>query len=418
MELMNRYKQTELGVIPEDWKLLSIDQIFEFHSTSNYSKSQMLVDGEIGCFHYGLIHSLPNFNYDIRNGVRYYVTEKQAKYEFIKDGDIVMVDASEDLSGVNKSIEVSGVQDKLFISGLHTYLLRDKGYFVDGFRGLVLNSYKSKAQFYRLAVGMKVFGVSKKQLKTVILPIPSKKEQIAIAAALSDADAYITSLEKLIEKKKAIKHGVMQELLKPTDGWESKKLGEIGKTFGGLSGKSKKDFNEGRFPFIPFMNVMSNPIIDIQFFNYVNVANGESQNLVLKGDLLFNGSSETPEELGMCSILLNEIPFLYLNSFCFGFRLKKETQINGLYLSYYFRSKEGRKLFFSMAQGATRYNLSKANFNNLFIKLPSVKEQDKISKILYDIDQELKTLEKKLLKVKNLKLGMMQNLLTGKIRLT
>jgi type I restriction enzyme S subunit len=210
MELKKGYKQTEVGVIPDVWKIMTIDQIFEFHSTSNYSKAQMLTNGEIGCFHYGLIHSLPNNNYDIRTGVKYFVTKQQAKYEFIKEGDVVMVDASEDLSGVNKSIEISGVQDKLYISGLHTYLLRDRGFFEKNFRGPILNSHFTKAQFYRLAVGMKVFGVSKQQLKTVLLPIPTKSEQTAIANALSDTDAYITSLEKLIAKKRQTKLVAMQ----------------------------------------------------------------------------------------------------------------------------------------------------------------------------------------------------------------
>jgi len=417
MELKKGYKQTEVGVIPDEWKIMTIDQIFEFHSTSNYSKAQMLTDGEIGCFHYGLIHSIPNTNYDIQNGVKYFVTKQQAKYEFIKEGDVVMVDASEDLSGVNKSIEISGIKNKLYISGLHTYLLRDRGFFEKYFRGPILNSNLAKTQFYRLAVGMKVFGVSKQQLKTVLLPIPTKSEQTAIANALSDADAYITSLEKLIEKKRQIKQGAMQELLKPKDGWAWKKLGEIGKTYGGLSGKSKDDFNDGVFPYIPFMNIMTNPVIDLEFLDFVNLKTGESQNSAQIGDLFFNGSSETPEEVGMCSILLNDVPNLYLNSFCFGFRLKKELGINGLYLTYYFRSKEGRKLFYSMAQGATRYNLSKSNFNKLDVPIPGIEEQKFIADTLRDIDFDIQLHEEKLDKIKSIKQGMMQQLLTGKIRL-
>ena len=140
MELMKGYKQTEVGLIPDDWKIMSIDQIFDFYSTSNYSKAQMLTDGEVGCLHYGLIHSLVDNNYDISKGVKYFVTKKQSKYEYIKDGDVVMVDASEDLSGINKSIEISGVQDKLYIAGLHTFLLRDKGFYQKNFRGPILNS--------------------------------------------------------------------------------------------------------------------------------------------------------------------------------------------------------------------------------------------------------------------------------------
>ena len=119
----------------------------------------------------------------------------------------------------------------------------------------------------------------------------------------------------------------------------------------------------------------------------------------------------------MCSVLLDEIPILYLNSFCFGFRLYDELNNDGLFLSYYFRSEYGRKKFFSLAQGATRYNLSKKNFLQMDIELPTPVEQRNISAILLEMDKEIKALESKLEKYKQIKQGMMQNLLTGRIRL-
>ena len=407
---MKGYKQTELGIIPEDWKIESVGKtnLVTSGGTPNTNISKYW-NGNIRWMNSG------ELNLKIVSEVQNRITSEGLKNSATKliPKHCVLIG----LAGQGKTRGTAAFNTIELCTNQSIAAIHPSTYYDQKF--LYYNIDKRYDELRALSTGDGGRGgLNLSIIRNFKIPAPTNTiEQIKIAKALSETDDYITSLEKLIEKKKAIKQGVMQELLKPTDGWETKKLGEIGKTFGGLSGKSKNDFNRGRFPFIPFMNVMSNPIIDIHFFNYVNVANGESQNLVLKGDLIFNGSSETPEELGMCSILLNEIPFLYLNSFCFGFRLNKETQINGLYLSYYFRSKEGRKLFFSMAQGATRYNLSKANFNNLFIKIPSVKEQDKIAKILYDIDQELKTLEQKLFKAINLKLGMMQNLLTGKIRL-
>ncbi|EON75339.1 Type I restriction-modification system, specificity subunit S [Lunatimonas lonarensis] len=222
------YKQTEVGLIPEEWEVLSIDKIFDFYSTSNYSKAEMTLEGEIGCIHYGLIHAITKTSYNLQKGIKFFIKPEQAKYAEIKDGDVVMVDASEDMEGVNKSIEVFGVNDKRFIAGLHTYLLRDTNLrLANNFRGAILNSSLIKNQFNRLAVGMKVFGVSKPQLKTVLIPVPPFPEQTAIASALSDMDALIAQTEKLIEKKKAIKQGVMQELLKPKEGWVTRKLGEV-----------------------------------------------------------------------------------------------------------------------------------------------------------------------------------------------
>ncbi len=209
----------------------------------------------------------------------------------------------------------------------------------------------------------------------------------------------------------------MQTLLTPKEDWEVKKLGEIGKTYGGLSGKTKQDFGIGNALYIPFMNVMKNVVIDKEHVEKVNLKNGEVQNKVLKNDILFNGSSETPEELGISSVYLNDIENLYLNSFCFGFRIFDE-KVNPIFLSYLMRSPYGRQIIFYLAQGATRYNLSKSNFLQLEISFPKSKEeQTLIATILSDMDAELEALEAQLEKAKQMKQGMMQELLTGRVRL-
>jgi predicted type I restriction-modification enzyme, S subunit len=260
-------------------------------------------------------------------------------------------------------------------------------------------------------------GLNLTLLKNLIIPLPPLSEQNAIATALSDADALISATERLIAKKKAIKQGAIQELLKPKEGWKTIIIDKLGQTFRGLSGKSRNDFENGNCPYIQFMNIMSNAVIDTTYFDYVYIKDGESQNKAIQGDLFFNTSSETPEEVGMCSVLLENIPDLYLNSFCFGFRLNNKMGYNGLYLSYFFRSSYGRKLLFSLAQGATRHNLSKNNFLKTEIQLPKPSEQTRIATILSDMDAEISLLEQKLEKHKQIKQGMMQNLLTGKIRL-
>ena len=143
----------------------------------------------------------------------------------------------------------------------------------------------------------------------------------------------------------------------------------------------------------------------------------ENQNEVRKGDLFFNTSSETPEDVGTCSTLLIDVENVYLNSFCFGYRLEDE-EMSGLFLSYYFRSAIGRKEMTMLAQGATRYNLSKENFNKIVVTVPPTKkEQDRIAGILTAMDKEIAALEAERDKYKNIKQGMMQKLLTGQIRL-
>ena len=191
----------------------------------------------------------------------------------------------------------------------------------------------------------------------------------------------------------------------------------LGNTYGGLTGKTKIDFGHGRARYIPFMNVMTDTVIDTEWFEAVNVSLNEAQKLTQKGDLFFNGSSESPEEVGFCSVLLQDIPNLYLNSFCFGFRFNIDAKVYGLFFAYWFRSAKGRKEMAVLAQGATRYNIAKSAFLKLELPQPSEAEQTAIATILSDMDTEIAALEERQTKTRALKQGMMQELLTGRTRL-
>lgn len=416
-QVKEKYKQTEVGLIPSDWEVKIFKEVSYMKGRIgwqglNQSEFTMNMDEPF------LITGMNFKDGEIRWNEVYHISEERfeiAKEIQLKQNDVLMT--KDGTIGKILFVDFIPFPHK---ASLNSHLLV--------FRPLK-NAYFPKYLYYNLLSpyflkhieltksGTTFFGVSQTSVGEYQIILPPIVEQITIATALSDADALISSLEKLIAKKRNIKQGAMQKLLKPKEGWEVKKLGSIGKPYGGLSGKSKMDFADGKYPYIPFMNIMSNPIINTAYFDYVNIGSNEIQNQALKGDLFFNGSSETPEEVGMCSVLLEDVPNLYLNSFCFGFRLNKDSKINGLYLSYFFRSIEGRNLFYSMAQGATRYNLSKSNFNKLEISLPTPEEQNKIANIFTDMNNEINALETKLEKYRKVKLGMMQELLTGKIRL-
>lgn len=249
-------------------------------------------------------------------------------------------------------------------------------------------------------------------------------EQRAIAAALSDVDALLTKLDQLIAKKRDLKQAAMQQLLTGRTRlpgswpeWGNHSAGALGSTYGGLAGKSKADFGVGDGKYVTFLNVIQNVVVDARLFEPVVIKPGEVQNEVREGDLLFNGSSETPEEVGLCAVVQEPLRGVFLNSFCFGFRLRNSAAANGLFLAYLFRSGVGRDLLRSLAQGATRYNLSKAAFLKLQLRLPAFDEQRAIAKVLSDMDAELAALEARREKTRQLKQGMMQALLTGRIRL-
>lgn len=199
-------------------------------------------------------------------------------------------------------------------------------------------------------------------------------------------------------------------------GWKEITLGEFGATYSGLSGKSKIDFGNGA-NYIPYMNIFRNTVIDDNYYDKVRIDKGEKQNLVKYGDVLFTTSSETPEEVGMCSVYLGSNKCLYLNSFCFGFRLNESCSVNPKYLSHFFRSFIGRKLMNRLAQGATRFNLSKRNLLIEKINFPPLPEQKKIAQILSTWDTAITHTQNLIEQLQSRKKGLMQQLLTGKKRL-
>ena len=166
----------------------------------------------------------------------------------------------------------------------------------------------------------------------------------------------------------------------PND-WKIIKLSDLGTTFSGLSGKNKDDFGFGS-PYIPYKNIFQNSRIDINYMDYVQIKNDEKQNKVKYGDLFFTVSSETVDEIGMTSVLLDEVENMYLNSFCFGFRQHNFNYLNPSFSGYLFRGETVRRKITELAQGSTRFNLSKQGFLKLSLHLPPIQEQQKIAEIL------------------------------------
>lgn len=193
--------------------------------------------------------------------------------------------------------------------------------------------------------------------------------------------------------------------------WEIKVLGKQGSFLPSLTGKAAKDFDTGDAAFIPYMNVFSNTFINTTDLRSVNIADDESQNAVAKGDVFFTVSSETPEEAGMSSVLLEDINNCYLNSFCALFRFDEgKLSPNPVFLGYLLRSATTREHLSRGAQGATRYNISRAIFHSLPILIPSDPEQQKIADCLGSLDDLIAAGSRKLDALRQYKRGLMQQL--------
>jgi len=410
-----RFKQTEIGLIPEDWKLVTLGSV---SMNASYGIGAPSID-------YDGINKYIRIT-DIDDNTRKFVPSPLSSPAFytddyiVSEGEILIARTG---ASVGKTYIYNSQDGCLIYAGFLIKLHISDAVPMLVFYNTLTENYNQFIISQSARTGQP--GINLQQLKKFLFAVPSNiQEQQRIATALSDIDALISALNKKIEKKKLIKQGAMQQLLNGkkrlqgfTEPWVEKRLGEIGYTYNGLSGKSKENFGIGKAKYITFLNVLMNEAIDVTDLEFVNVVDDEKQNQVKKGDLFFNTSSETPEEVGMCSTLIQNISNTYLNSFCFGFRPFNSTKINSMFFAYLFRSQIGRDLMSTLAQGSTRHNLSKGSFLKSFISVPSLTEQTTIAKILSDMDKEISDLEVKKAKYEQIKQGMMQQLLTGKIRL-
>lgn len=159
-------------------------------------------------------------------------------------------------------------------------------------------------------------------------------------------------------------------------------------SYSGLSGKSAEDFGKG-YPFITYMNVHQNQIINPTDVELVKINETEQQSVVHYGDILLTLSSETPKEVGMSAVYLGETYPLYLNSFCFGIHITDESMIYPPFLAYYVSSQSFRKSVYSLAQGSTRFNLQKSDFMKKKFSFPMIEKQRKIYSILNTYSDKL-----------------------------
>ncbi|WP_352405610.1 restriction endonuclease subunit S [Petrimonas sp.] len=190
------------------------------------------------------------------------------------------------------------------------------------------------------------------------------------------------------------------------ESWEVKKLGEIGFTYSGLFGKSKIDFGHGEGKYITYMNIFSNPITNVDITAPIEI--DINQNEVEFGDVFFTTSSETPEEVGMTSVWLGSGKNTYLNSFCFGYRLTEE--LDSYFIAYLLRSFNIRKKITYLAQGISRYNISKNKVMQICISRPKISEQYHIGSYFQNLDKLITLQQQKHDKLVTLKKAMLDKM--------
>ena len=240
--------------------------------------------------------------------------------------------------------------------------------------------------------------LSKDTIEKIKVHIPQIKEQQKISRLILLLDERIATQNKIIDKLQSLIKGLNDFLYTQYGGEVLTSFAELGTSYSGLSGKSAQDFGSGK-PFITYLNVYSNNVIKENDFQYVAIKDDEKQNVVKYGDVLFTLSSETPEEVGVGSVYLGKEK-VYLNSFCFGIHITNTEVAFPPYLSYYVSLTAFRKFIYPYAQGSTRFNLCKADFEKASIKLPTLADQKRIYSVLGHIDCKIET-ERQMLNLYN-----------------
>ena len=232
-------------------------------------------------------------------------------------------------------------------------------------------------------------GINSQEYSSFPIYTTSIEEESKIAKLLSLLDERIATQSKIIDKLQSLIKGLNDSLYAQYGGKVLTSFAELGTSYSGLSGKSAQDFGSGK-PFITYLNVYSNNVINENEFQYVAIKDDEKQNIAEYGDVLFTLSSETPREVGIGSVYLGKEK-VYLNSFCFGIHITNMEVAFPPYLSYYVSSTAFRKFIYPYAQGSTRFNLCKSDFEKASIKLPTLENQKRIYSILSHIDNKIIT---------------------------
>lgn len=396
--------------IPNDWTAIQFDKVFDFLPSLTLSRNDLTSDESfegIYNIHYGDIHSTYKFvklDFDKEKSIPK-ITKKgidETRLTLLNTGDIVIADASEDYEGVAACIELSNVLDRKVTAGLHTFAARDKkGSTSDGFRGYLLKHPWVSNELKKLATGSKVYGISKTNIAKLEVVLPPIPEQQKIATILSKWDELIEAQSKLIEAKQKQKTSLMQKLLTGKvrfpgfeDEWETYKIKDL---FNLTAGKdllvnhySETWTKTHKFP------LYSNSLTNNGLYGYYNFfqLNENKITVTARGTIGIAKARKKPfNAMGRLLIL---DPKIELNiDYCAEFI---NEQIN----------------VFIESTGVPQ--LTAPAFGNYKILIPRVKEQEKIANTLIRFDEEIQGLKDELEAIKLQKKGLMQQLLTGKIR--
>ncbi|RVT52910.1 restriction endonuclease subunit S [Acinetobacter indicus] len=402
-----------------NWNLLTFSDVFKFYNTNSYSRALLEENGEIMNIHYGDIHTKFSMLFDVEKEKAPYLSKEIESHKinednFLKVGDLVIADASEDYKDIGKTIEIINLNNKKVVAGLHTYIARPLKPFALGFNGYLMQTHTIRTQIQKLATGISVLGISKTNISKVELYLPSPEEQTKIASFLSAVDEKISQLSQKHQLLSQYKQGMMQKLFsqqvrfKADDKsefgeWEEKPLIEITSK---ASGKNK----DGSVTEVLTNSATKGIIKQSDYFDreIVTESNLNGYYIVNIDDFVYNPRISVHAPVGP----------IKRNKQCLGvmsplYTVFKITQGNLTYLEYFFDSNFWHDYVKSVANSGARHdrmNITNKDFFDMPVLYPSLEEQTKIANFLSSIDQKIEVVAQQIEQAKQWKKGLLQNM--------
>lgn len=385
-----------------DWEQRKLKKLGFFYKGKGYTKKDLINNG-VPILLYGELYT--HYSEKISN------TRLHSKLLlhsiFSAGNEVVLPDSGETSTDIARAswISNSGI---ILAGGL--IIIKPNEYIFPGFLAYSLTYGKNHKLLASRAQGKSIVHIHANDLKTLNIIYPENlKEQQRIFALLEKLNKCIALQQRKLKLLRTLKSGLSFKLFnkKHLNNLSQISLDQIGQTYSGLTGKSKKDFGHGHAFYVSYLNVNQNEIGNPKQIDRIEI--DKKQNLVQKNDIFFTISSETPEEVGLTSLWPVSCKNLYLNSFCFGFRINTKMFIP-LYLGYLFRSEYFREKVLPLAQGISRYNLSKNNVLKIKIGQEEIAIQEKYAKVMNDLDSDILRQKKKVKELKLCKKFLLQNM--------
>lgn len=402
---------------PSDWATYTFDEMFQLYPNNTLSRDKLSNQGTIGNIHYGDVlikygavlsvkDSIPKIKVEYESSVRAY----------LQQNDVIVADTAEDET-VGKVVQIGMIPFPL-TGGLHTIVCRPLVPTATGYLGYYMNSREYHDQLLPYITGIKVSSVSKASIRKTELHIPSSvEEQAAIVDAIERFDTHIANLGELIEKKKAIRDGALEDLVSGrtrlagyTEPWSESCLGSIG-TFTKGAPLSKAHISNTGTPFILYGELYTT-YHEVTYKVYRRTEeSADEAHYSRVGDVIIPTSGETAEEIATACCVM--IPGVILAG---DLNIYRSPELDGRFLSYVIKHVVNQQIS-ELAQGISIIHINAKTLKKIVVRYPKHEEQSAIADIIDTMNTEISALEDEREKMIQIREGAMDDLLTGRVRL-